>query len=211
MPRAVLALVCCLVLAGCLGGPGAVASPGTPEGPSPTAAGEPTTAGGEVAVEYVVRTGDLPASVRHVSVELAVYFAERPEDVYPCTDDAPLMDNRYDPTPTPLRTPAGRCVAVDLGRIDLAGPNGSRTLNRVAVNRSLAGAHTLVVHDVTVVLENGSAAERVHDTDFRAITERAAPRGRYGVEISVRDYRGTDRDLPWRFGVEATRFDPADE
>ena len=70
---------------------------------------------------------------------------------------------------------------------------------------------SLVVHDVTVVLANGTETTAVYDTDFRAITERSAPRGRYGVEISVTDYRGADRDLPWRFGIEATRFAPADE
>lgn len=210
MPRAVFALICCVVLAGCLGGPGAVTPPGTGDAPSPTAANPPPT-GGEVAVEYVIRAGAIPASVRHVYVDLAVYLAERPDDVYPCTSDAPLLNNRYDPTPTPLRTPAGRCAAFDLSRIDLAGPNGSRTVERVAVNRRIAGAHTLVVHDVTIVLENGSTASRVHDTDFRALTERSAPTGSYGVEISVMDYRGTDRDLSWRFGIEATRYDPADE
>lgn len=193
-----------IALAGCVGAPGAgTATDATPDSrPGTTATGEPAV------VEYVVRAGPLPDTVRHVYVEFAVYFAERPDDLVPCTDGAPLMDNRYDPTPTPVRTPAGQCASADLGRVDLVALESPRSLGELAVNGSVDGGHTLVVHDVTIVLQNGSTATAVHDTDFRAILDESPPAGTYGVEIGVTDFNSTDESRPWRFGVNVERFDP---
>lgn len=204
MQRRVIAVVACLVLAGCLTGPGATPTPtGDP--------GEPTvspTDGGVVSFEYVVRPGSLPETVGHVSVDFAVYVAEHADDIYPCTDGAPLMDNQYDPTPTPLRTPAGDCTRFDVPRVDLADVGDSHTLGPFTVAASRAKAHTLVVHDVTLILANGTTASAVYDTDFRALTERSPPAGTYGIRFDVRDNRGTDRDRRWRFSIEVTRVVP---
>lgn len=204
MPRLLLALLGCVVLAGCLGGPGAGPTPGGPTEATPTVTAEPE----DVSVEYRLRAGSIADTVAHVYVDFAVYFAEHPEDVYACTDDAPLMDNQFDPTPTPLPTPAGQCERFDVPRVDLATVNGTRSLGRFDASGTYAGAHTLVVHDVTVVLENGTTADAVYDTDFRAITERSTPSGTHGVVIGVTDYRDSDRDRRWRFGVDVDRFDP---
>lgn len=206
MSRLILALLGCVVLAGCLGGPGADPAPGEPPDATPSATGTATPE--EVSVEYRLRAGAIADVVTHVYLDLAVYFAEHPEDVYACTDDAPLMDNRYDATATPLPTPGGQCERFDVPRVDLVAMNGSRTLGPFEASGTYAGGHTLVVHDVTVVLENGSTAEDVYDTDFRAVTEQARPSGPYGVEIGVTDYRDSDQDVRWRFGVEVERFDP---
>lgn len=211
MTRPVFVLLGCLVLAGCLGPPGTVPATGSANGPATpsTMSAASTTDHGTLSFGYVVRPGSVPDAVSHVYVDFAVYLAERPDDIYACTDGAPLLDNQHDPTPTPLRTPAGQCERFDLPRVDLATLDGPRTLGRFTANASAAGAHTLVVHDVTVVLENGTAAPNVYDTDFRAVTEAAAPSGTYGVEINVTDYEGSNRDVPWRFGVDVRRFDPA--
>jgi hypothetical protein len=206
MSRLTLAILGCVVLAGCLGGPGADPAPGEPSDVTPSATGTVTPE--DVSVEYRLRAGAIAEAVAHVYVDFAVYLAERPEDVYACTDDAPLMDNRYDATPTPLPTPAGQCERFDVPRVDLAAMNGSRTLGPFEASGTYAGGHTLVVHDVTVVLENGSTAEDVYDTDFRAVTEQTRPSGPYGVEIGVTDHRDSDQDLRWRFGVDVERFDP---
>lgn len=206
MARLLLAFLGCVVLAGCLGGPGAGPAPGEPTDATPTAGG--TAILEEVSVEYRVRAGAIADPVAHVYVDFAVYLAERPEDVYACTDDAPLMNNRYDATPTPLPTPAGQCERFEVPRIDLAAMNGSRTLGPFDASGTYAGGHTLVVHDVTVVLENGSTVEDVYDTDFRAVTEQARPSGTHGVEIGVTDHRDTEQTLRWRFAVGVERFDP---
>lgn len=206
MSRLALALLGCVALAGCLGGPGAGPAPGEPTDATPTATG--TAPPEDVSVEYRLRAGAIADAVAHVYVDFAVYLAERPEDVYACTEDAPLMDNRYDPTPTPLPTPAGRCERFDVPRVDLAAMNGTRSIGPFDASGTYVGGHTLVVHDVTVVLENGSTAEDVYDTDFRTVTEQARPSRTYGVEIGVTDHRGSEQDLRWRFGVEADRFDP---
>jgi hypothetical protein len=205
MTRLLLALLACVVLAGCLGGPGAD-TPGGPTGATPTVTG--TAESEEVSVEYRLRAGSIADTVAHVYLDLAVYFAEHPEDVYACTDDAPLMDNRYDATATPLPTPAGQCERFDVPPVDLAAMNDTRALGPFEASATYAEAHTLVVHDVTVVLENGSTAEDVYDTDFRAVTDRARPSGTHGVEIGVTDYRGSDENLRWRFGVAVETFDP---
>lgn len=204
MSRLLLALLGCVVLAGCLGGPGADSTHSEPNDATPTVTAEPE----DVSVEYRLRVGDIADTVAHVYVDFAVYFAEHPDDVYACTDAAPLMDNQFDPTPTPLPTPAGECERFDVPRVDLAALNDTRTLGPFTASGTYAGGHSLVVHDVTVVLENGTTAEDVYDTDFRAITEEVPPSGADGVEISVTDYQDSDENLRWRFGVDADRFDP---
>lgn len=203
MTRLALALLGWIVLAGCLGGPGADPTTGEPTEATPTVTAEPEN----VSVEYRLRAGAIADTVAHVYVVFAVYFAEHPEDVYACTDDAPLMDNQYDATATPLPTPAGQCERFDGPRVDLTTVNGTRSLGRFNASGAAAGAHTLVVHDVTVVLENGTTANDVYDTDFRAVTERSAPSGTYGVVIGVTDHRGSDQ-VRWRFGVDLDQFDP---
>lgn len=179
--------------------------------PSTTGSGIGTatrTAGAPgVSVEYVVRAGSIPDHVAQLSVDFAVYFAERSDDVYPCTDDAPLMDNRYDPEPTPLPVPEGECEQFDVPRVDVAALDGTRTLGPFEANDTFSGGHTLVAHDVTLVLEDGTFATEVHDTDFRAVTERTTPSGTYGVEIGVTDYEGTDDPPRWRFGIHTERFE----
>lgn len=206
MVRLLVGLLGCLLVAGCLAGPGAApASPDVTE--APTVSSESQTEAPVLTFEYDIDRGTVADTVSHVYVEFGVYTAERASDVIPCTDGAPLMDNRYDPTPTPVRTPAGNCTSFDAQRIDLTTLNGSRTLGPFRVPANRANAHTLVVHDVTLVLENGSTASAVYDTDFRAITETAPPSGTYGIEVNVTDYGGTDRDVPWRFGISLSRVD----
>lgn len=197
-----------VVISGCLGGTvGGSPSPA----PSTVGASEPTASAsttGERSFAYVVRAGGIPDGIAHVYLDLAVYLAERPGDVVACTEGAPLFDNRYDPEPTPVRTPAGDCETVEVPRIDLAAVNGSRTLGPFSRSDTYAGGHSLVVHDLTIVLENGSTATAVHDTDFRAVFEESPAAGRYGVLIGVTDHRGAEGAPPWRFGIEVERFDP---
>lgn len=209
MTRLLFALLGCLVLAGCLGTPGTAPTTGSAEAPSETSTVSPAPASesGTLSFGYVVRTASLPDAVGHVYVDFSVYLAERPGDIHACTDGAPLLDNQFDPSPTPLPTPAGRCEQFDVSRVDLATLDGQQTLGRFTADASAAGAHTLVVHDVSVVLENGTTVSSVYDTDFRAVTEESAPSGTYGVEINVTDYEGSGRDLPWRFGIDAHRYE----
>lgn len=207
-----------LAVAGCLGGPriGTETEAPTPTEPgeAPTESATPTTPrtdGGNDSVEYVVRPGSIADGIAHLYVDFAVYLSEHSEDIHPCTDDAPLQDNKYDPTPTPLPMPAGQCERFDVPEIDFATLDGTRSLGRFDASATYSGAHTLVVHDVTVVLENGTTASDVYDTDFRAVTEPATPSGAYGVEIGVTDYEGSDTSLRWRFGVDVERFDPTED
>lgn len=209
---AIAVLLCCVAVTGCIGSPGPGAGtptpdPGTSETPTEPTTGVTPTTGESVSVEYVVRAGSIAETVAHVHVDFAVYVAERPGDVYACTDDAPLYDNQYDPTPTPLPTPAGQCERFDVPEVDLASLDGERSLGEFDVDATYSG-HTLVVHDVTVVLENGTTASSVYDTDFRAVTEEEPPSGTYGVEIGVTDYSESDEDRSWRFGVLVDQFDP---
>lgn len=206
MVRRAILLAACLVLAGCLGDPGTGPGPTGPTDGTPMAS-EPSATDERLAVSYVLRAGNIPETVAHVYLDLAVYLAEHAEDVYACTDGAPLMDNEFDPSPTPLPTAAGRCERVDVERVDLARLNGTRTLGPFTASGTYSGGHSLVVHDVTVVLENGTTATSVYDTDFRAVTEQATPSGSMGVEIGVADHRGSD-DLRWRFAVTVDRYDP---
>lgn len=206
--RPLCALLGCLLVAGCLGVSGVGSPTATPAEPTatptgtatatPTATPPETPRPTRAVASYAVHPGPVAEGVAHVYVAFALYLAERPEDVHACTDDAPLMDNRYDPTPTPLPTPAGECRRVDAERVDLAALEGPRTLVRVETAGETA-AHSLVVHDVTVVLENGTTARRVHDTDFRAMTERQPPNGSYAVELGVVDRGSAGPD--WRFEV----------
>lgn len=206
MARRAILFGACIVLAGCLGGPGTGPAPTEPTDGTPMAS-EPSATDERLAVSYVLRAGNMPETVAHVHLDLAVYLAEHAEDVYACTDGAPLMDNEFDPSPTPLPTAAGRCERVDVERVDLARLNGTRTLGPFTASGTYSGGHSLVVHDVTVVLENGTTATSVYDTDFRAVTEQATPSGSMGVEIGVTDHRGSD-DLRWRFAVTVDRSDP---
>lgn len=209
---ALVVLVGCLALAGCLGSPG-FDSP-TPAGDTPTSSETPhrsTPEAGNASVEYVVRSGRIASSVAHVYVDFGVYFAERPDDIYACTDGAPLLDNQYDPTPTPLATPAGDCHAFSVPRLDLAAINETRSLGRFTADATDTGAHTLVVHDVTVVLENGTTASKVYDTDFRAVTKRESPAGTHGVEIGVVDGNRSDVPKSLQYLVAVERFDPGDD
>lgn len=160
-----------------------------------------------VSVAYVVRAGSIPDHVAHLYVDFAVYFAARDDDVYPCTDDAPLMDNRYDPSPTPLPVPEGECERFDAPRVDVAALDGLRTLGPFEASGTFDGGHTLVAHDVTLVLDDGTTATEVYDTDFRAVTERTAPAGTHGVEIGVTDYEGVDDAPRWRFGIDVERVE----
>lgn len=208
--RLLVGLVGCLLLAGCVAGPGT--APTSPEvtGETPAVSSESMTDARNLTFEYVVRRSSVPDSVEHLYFEFGVYTAERKDDVLQCTDNAPLMNNRYDPEPTPLRTPAGQCTRFDTQRIDLAAADGPWVLGPFTVPENRANAHTLVVHDVKLVLENGSTVSAVYDTDFRAITDKTPPSGTYGVEFNVTDYEGTDRDVPWRFGIEVAQVDAGD-
>ena len=165
-----------------------------------------------VSVEYVVRPGSIPDDVAHLYVDFAAYLAERSDDVYSCTPGAPLMDNEYDPTPTPLPEPEGACEGFDAGRVDVAALDGPRRLGPFEADGRFTGGHTLVAPDPTLVIADGTTATDVYDTDFRAITERTAPSGAYGVEIGVTDYAGTDESPRWRYGIDVERFEatPAD-
>lgn len=206
-----LLVVVLVVVAGCLGAPGA----GTPASGSETPTASPTqatpTEGETVSVEYVVRRSSMADSIAHVYVDFAVYFVQHPEDIHACTNGAPLFDNEYDPTPTPLPTPAGQCKRFEVSRVDVAALDGPQSLGEFTANRTYSGGHTLVVHDVTVVLENGTTASNVYDTDFRAVTERTPPSGTHGIEFTVTDYEDSSKSLRWRFGVESERFDPTDD
>lgn len=204
-------VVAAVAVAGCLGFPGDGTPASGSETPTPSPTGATSTPEETVSVEYVVRSGSIADSVSHVYVDFGVYFAQYPGDVYGCTDGAPLYDNRYDPTPTPVPTPAGQCEQFDVTRVDVAALDGARSLGEFAANGTYSGGHTLVVHDVTVVLENGTTATDVHDTDFRAVTEETTPSGTYGVEFAVTDYADSDESRRWRFGVESERFDPTDD
>lgn len=165
-----------------------------------------TTERGNVSVDYVVRADSIADNVAHVYVDFSVYFAEYAEDIYACTEGAPLFENKYDPTPTPIATPAGHCAEFDAPRVDITTLNGTQSLGRFNASARYSGGHTLVVNDVTVVLENGTTASDVYDTDFRAITEQTTPSGIYGIEFSVTDYKDSDRDVLWRYGIDAERF-----
>lgn len=208
MSRLLLAgVIAAVAAAGCVGVPGA-GGPGTATG-TPTPSATTASTGEPVSVEYVVRKGSIADGVAHVYVDFAVYFASTPDDVYPCTDEAPLYDNQYDPTPTPVRTPAGLCKRFDVQRVDIAALDGPRSLGEFTADGTYDGGHTLVVHDVTVELENGTTVDDVYDTDFRAVTERTAPSGSYGVTFTVTDH-ADDESLRWRYGVDAEPFDPDD-
>jgi hypothetical protein len=175
---------------------------------SPTDSVTATPRPGQVSVEYVLRAGQIPDDVAHVNVDLAVYLAERPDDIESCTAGAPLSDNRYDPTPTPLPTPAGQCTSFTVDEVDVAALDSPRLLGPFEASATYSGGHTLVVHDVTVVLDDGTTVSDVYDTDFRAVTERATPAGTYGVEIGVSDVGESDHS--WRYEVGVVRFDPTE-
>ncbi|WP_255198177.1 hypothetical protein [Halorarius litoreus] len=193
-----LASASAVSLAGCVSRPSSDEQSSTVT-PSPGADG--------VSVAYVVRPGSIPDDVAQLSVDFAVYLAERSEDVYACTTGAPLMDNKYDPTPTPLPEPEGACERFDAPRVDVATLDGSRTLGPFEAGERFTGGHTLVAHDVTLVLDDGTTATDVYDTDFRAVTERTTPSGTYGVEIGVTDYANEDESPRWRYGIDVQRFE----
>ncbi|MFC7142611.1 hypothetical protein ACFQMA_22605 [Halosimplex aquaticum] len=167
------------------------------------------TAAGNVSVEYLVRVDSLPDHVANVTIEFgSAYFSEVPDDLRSCSGVEPLMDNRYDPTPTPLPTPAASCWEADAPSVTLAPGDGTRSLGRFTASERYSGGHMLVVRDVVVTLENGTAATQIYDTDFRAVYRTEPAAGRHGVGFTV-DYDptpGERRD----YVIDVDWFEPTD-
>lgn len=204
-------------LTGCLSSPEGTNSPGESDTrsptrsrtDSPTTTGSPTSTSPPVTASYLVRPGPIADGVAELRIQPAVYLAERDGEAVFCTDGAPLFDNRYDPTATPVPVPEGDCEGFALRTVDVAGLDDARSLGTVEAAGRFDGGHTLVVHDTTVVLDDGTTTTDVHDTDFRVLTEGSAPSGRYGFEVGVRDEGpAAERDTRWRWTVTVTRFDP---
>ncbi len=215
------------VVGGCLADPGATTggSP-TPTIETPTlATGTPTTqmpttetstplATGTVtesdalSVKYVVRVDSLPANVSHMSVDFSVYFAEDVNSIRSCTGSVPLMDNQYDPTPTALPTPEGECHQGGRPTVTLSPATGSQSLGTFTAPGRFDGAYMLSIHDVRVVLDNGTTASEVYDTDFRAHIGQEPASGTVGVAFTVEHgtdiYRGAD------YLVTADVYEPGD-
>ncbi|MFB6151314.1 MAG: hypothetical protein ABEJ40_05855 [Haloarculaceae archaeon] len=168
----------------------------------------PRTDRGALSVSYVVTGESFPSNVSHVYVDFVAYVTEKSDDVGPCIGTHSLYSNRYDPTPTPLPTPAGRCEAFDAGRVDVANLAGATVLGPFEANATYSGAHALFVSDVTVVLDDGTEATDVYDTNFRAIEVSGRPDGMYGVSFSVTDLAGTNATVAWRYDVDAEPFEP---
>lgn len=229
MNRALAAVLCCLAVCGCLGAPSATpTATGVPADtpaltPTPTAASNvtatptasavpsgsdaPTTTGGNVSVAYVVRLDSVPAHVANVTVEFeGVYFAEQSDDLIGCAGVSPLMDNRYDPTPTPLPTPAGACQEFPAPTVELNDTGVTHSLGTFEASGRFDGGHMLVVGDVRVVLANGTEPTQVYDTDFRASHRESRPEGTVGVGFTITyDPRpGEARD----YVVGVDHFDP---
>jgi len=188
----------------------------TPTGPTgtqsaiETASATATVPRGNASVEYVIRMDSLPDHVANVTIEFGgVYFSERSDDIDSCAGVQPPMDNRYDPTPTPLPTPAGACWdAGSASAVTFVSGDGERSLGTFEAPGRFDGGDMLVVRDVVVRLENGTAAKKVYDTDFNvARTEPATETVGLAVSISY-DPDSTDR--PWDYTVETSLFDPAD-
>jgi|GEM_PF-1727343 len=194
-------------------GTGTVATTGAPTGTgtgtagtASTGTGSPTSTPqpGNLTVEYVVRSGSVPSELGSVTVEFEVVFAERAGDLQECIGT--LLGSRYEPTATPLPTPAGGCHSESGLSVDLAALDGTQTLGPFTVDGRFDGAHALVVRDVVPAYGNGTAPTAIHDTDFRAHVESGRSPGRFGVEIGVAIAAGAD--TPWKYAVVDRDFVP---
>jgi len=228
------AVLVCIAVTGCVGGPTtptptaeSTRSPTLSDTPTPTSSdgsetsvstlttGESdgsataTTRPENVSVEYLVRVDSLPDHVANVTIEFGgVYFSEVPRDIDSCAGTTPPMDNQYDPTPTPLPTPAGACWGTDAPTVTLTPEDGTRSLGRYEAPGRFDGGDMLVVRDVVVRFDNETVAKRVYDTDF-LVARREPTTETFGLAVSI-SYNPSVSEAGWVYSVDASAFDPSE-
>ncbi|MEF8884281.1 MAG: hypothetical protein V5A44_04055 [Haloarculaceae archaeon] len=173
----------------------ATTAPGT-AGPTPTPA--------DFAVEYLVTGGSFPDAFQSVTVEFEVAFAQRADDLDYCIGG--LFSGKYEPTATPLPTPAGDCRSVSGITVNLTGLDGTRSLGPFVAPGRFDGAHALVATDFVAVYENGTRVTDIDDIDFVVHRQEGRDPGYYGVQIGVTGE--TAPGEPWRYAVVQRSFDP---
>lgn len=206
---ATLIVLFAVVLAGCTAAsqtPTDLSEP--PSGQRSTASQAPPSTGADLhskrSVEYVVRAGSIPETFSAVEITFQAVFVEQPTDLGSCYPD--VFTGPYQPTLTPLPTPAGECTRSTPVTVDLADLAGPTSLGSATAPASTSG-HALIATDVTVRRDNGSRVESVKNIGgAELIRSPKPPDGRYGLEVEIRsvaEERDYDYWLVWE------QFDPS--
>lgn len=168
-----LVLAASLLTTGCLAG-----APATPDGESPTVSdtesdrppstdgdGTATTPGDGRTVEYAVRAGEIPDEFRSVRVTLQVVFVTDTDDFGPCYPE--IFTGPYEPTITPLPTPAGECYRSETVTVDLADLDGERSVSATVPDDAVG--YALLVTDVAAVDRNGTEVTTIKGIGGREV------------------------------------------
>jgi hypothetical protein len=158
-------------------------STSTGQGPS-TGTDIETTAPSDVAVEYVVRAGDVPDALQSVSVTLQVVFVSDTDEMGACLRET--YEGPYKPTITPIATPErDACHRSATVTFDLTGGEFGASLGPVTAPGSFAAGHALIATDVTATTRNGGTAAVRGTGGHRASVVEGPPDSPYHVEFDL--------------------------
>ena len=201
--KALLLVTVSLLLAGCT----TVTSESTPVDGSVTpsqAESSPTATADGAPVEYVVRAGEIPDEFGSVTVTLQVYFVEDTDDLGPCYPD--VFSGPYEPTITPLPTPAGHCHSSEPLSVDLTEIDGEHSLGNVTAP-SQASGHAVIATDVEATHRNGTSITATKGASgAELMRSENPPDGPYGVELGI---GSAGHSLDYEYYLGSERFEPA--
>ncbi|MFB6200723.1 MAG: hypothetical protein ABEI98_01805 [Halorhabdus sp.] len=109
-------------------------------------------------VVYHITGSAAPDELKAATATVRIVLAERGTDLGPCWAD--VYRGPYQPTITPIATPAGTCHRSDAVAIDLTDTN--RTVSTPVPDDS--SGHAFVVTDIRVTLPNGTVTAAIRDT-----------------------------------------------
>jgi hypothetical protein len=170
-----LGLCCALALVGCAGGTG-----GAPDSPTGTATAAPPPA----TVTYVVRAGPVPAEFASLTLRPRAVFVTDAADLGPCYPAA--YGGPYEPTITPLPTPAGDRVRTRSYEVVVTDLDGPRTLTVEAP--ASARGHALLAAEARATHRNGSTVGEIRGATTTELAEfegRPVDGARHGVTVRV--------------------------
>ena len=158
----------------------------------PTPTSTPTNEASQVqseneSIEYVIRSGYLPAELEHVNVTFEVVFVEKEGDMDPCLRDT--YRGPYKPKITALALPSGECRHTERVTVDLTDIDGNYSLGKFAPDAPYSGGHALVISKIAATYKNGSEVRGIKGAGgIRANVEEDPPKDKYIMEVWVESY-----------------------